>query len=73
MKQAVFPQKKVSTFLNKHFVLIMLNANDKLPNGYNFMGTPTFYVINESGKKMGMILGGSNADNFIKKLKDILR
>ena len=72
MKQVVFPQKKVTSFLKSHFVLAMLDImDDKTPSEYGYIGVPTFYIISPDGKKLGRILGGMSADNFIKKLKRI--
>jgi thioredoxin-related protein len=73
MKQVVFPQKKVATFLSSHFVPVVLDIeDDALPEGFGYIGVPTFYIISEKGKKLGMMLGGASADRFIKKLKEKL-
>ena len=70
MKQVVFPQKKVISFLSSHFVPVVLDIQtDKLPKGFGYIGVPTFYIISSKGKKIGMILGGSSAERFIAKLK----
>jgi len=71
MKQVVFPQKKVISFLSSHFVPVVLDIEDDiLPKGFGYIGVPTFYIISENGKKMGMMLGGMNAKRFVEKLKE---
>ncbi len=68
MKQVVFPQKKVTSFLKSHFVTLMLDVqSDKLPKGFSSIGVPTFFVLDKNGKKLGMILGGMSADKFIER------
>ncbi len=67
MKQVVFPQKKVVSMLKKNFVPIVLDVKDDvLPKGFDFIGVPTFYVIDENGKKIGVVLGGMSEEKFLK-------
>ncbi len=74
MKQVVFPQKKVADFLSSHFVLLMLDIEDNvLPKGFGYIGVPTFFIISENGKKIGIVLGGNDAKRFIKVLKTKLK
>ena len=73
MKQVVFPQKKVISFLSSHFVPVVLDIeDDTLPEGFGYIGVPTFYIISENGKKIGMMLGGADAKRFVEKLKEKL-
>ena len=70
MKQVVFPQKKVTSFLSSHFIPVVLDIqSDKLPKDFGYIGVPTFYIISQNGKKIGMVLGGSGAKRFVEKLK----
>ncbi len=70
MKQVVFPQKKVASFLSSHFITVALDIqSDKLPKDFGYIGIPTFYIISQKGKKIGILLGGSSAKRFIEKLK----
>ena len=70
IKQVVFPQKKVISYLKSNFVLAMLDIKkDKLPKEYKFIGIPTFFVIGEDGKKLGTLVGGMSADKFLASFK----
>ncbi len=70
MKQDVFTQKKVASFLSKHFIPVMLDIdNDMLPEGFSFFAVPTFYVVSEDGKLINRVVGGANAKQFIEYLK----
>jgi len=73
MKQVVFPQKKVTAFLSSHFVFVALDISDDiLPKGFGYIGVPTFYIISEQGKKIGMFLGGMSAKRFLTNLIAII-
>ena len=70
MKQVVFTQKKVTSYLESNFVLVMLDIKkDKLPKEYSFVGIPTYIVIGEDGKKLGTLVGSMSADKFLNSFK----
>jgi len=72
MKDVVFKNKKVSDYIQKHFIVLTLDIQkDKLPKGFNYIGIPTFFFIDKSAKQKHKIIGGDRADRFLKKLKAI--
>jgi len=74
MKQDVFTQKKVTGFLSKHFVSVMLDIDkDMLPEGFSFYAVPTFYVVDEKGKLIERVVGGADADQFLEYLGKVLK
>ena len=72
MKQDVFTQKKVASYLSKHFVPVMLDIDsDMLPEGFGFFAVPTFFVVSEKGKQIDKVVGGANAQGFLEYLKNV--
>ncbi len=70
MKQVVFTQKKVMNFLSRNFIPVDLDiSHDALPKGFNFIGIPTFFIINQNGKQIGMLVGGMRSSIFLNRLK----
>ncbi len=70
MKQVVFPQKKVMNFLSRNFIPVDLEiSHDTLPKGFKFIGIPTFFIVNQNGKQIGMLIGGMRSNIFLNKLK----
>ncbi len=72
MKNVVFKNKEVSKYIQKHFIVVGLDIQkDKLPKGFDYVGIPTFFFIQNNTKLIGKIIGGDRADRFFKKLKSI--
>jgi len=72
MKQAVLPQKEVANYLDKHFIPVMLEINDdRLPKGFSYYATPTFFVVSPDGKSVERVVGGANASQFLDYLKKV--
>ena len=72
MKEVVFKDKHVADYVQKHYVVLMLDIQkDTLPEGFEYEGIPTFFFIDKSAKEKGRIIGGSKADIFLKKLKAV--
>jgi len=70
MKEVVFKNKKVSEYIQEHFVVLTLDIQkDKLPEGFNFIGIPTFFFIDKNAKEKDKIIGGSKANIFLQNLK----
>ena len=70
MKNIVFKNKKVEAYIQKHFIVLTLDIQkDKLPKGFNYIGIPTFFLIDKNAKQIDKIIGGDRADRFLKKLK----
>ncbi len=70
MKQVVFTQKRVKTFLKQNFVTAMLDIKrDKLPKELKYIGIPTFFIISKDGRELGKLIGGMSADKFLNAFK----
>ena len=70
MKDVVFNNREVHNYLEKHFILLSLDVQkDKLPDGFKYMGIPTFFLIGKDTKERAKIIGGAKANKFLKKLK----
>jgi len=70
MKQDVFTQKNIASYLSKNFIPVVLDIDsDNLPKGFDYYAVPTFYVVGEDGKIINRIVGGANAKQFLEYLK----
>jgi len=70
MKQVVFKQKKVYTYVQENFVPVMLDIKkDKLPKDLKYIGIPTYFIISEDGKNLGSMVGAMDADKFLNAFK----
>ena len=60
MENIVFDDEKVKSLLFSNFVPVYLGIDkDKIPAEYKYVGTPTFYFLDVSGKKLGFRVGGA--------------
>nr|WP_042203639.1 hypothetical protein [Nitratifractor salsuginis] len=74
MEQAVLPQRDVANLLKKHFVLVVLDIDDDmLPEGFGYFAVPTFYVLDEHGKKLDRAVGGVGAEEFLDYLENFVK
>ena len=74
MKQKVFKENRVKSFLNQHFVILEKNVQkDDLPSGFEYFGIPTMFFIDRNGTSIGKIIGSSRAEPFLQQLKQILK
>ena len=70
MKDVVFKDNKVANYIQKHFIVLTLDVQkDKLPEGFDYIGIPTFFFIDTNARERHKIIGGDKADRFLKKLK----
>lgn len=71
MESVAFEDEVLSNYMNTHFILVKLDINnDRIPLHLKAYGTPTFYVLNPQGEKIGrQIVGGGKADAFLKLLQ----
>ena len=70
MKEVVFKNREVAAYIQKHFIVLSLDIQkDKLPDGFDFIGIPTFFFIDENATEKNRIVGGDKADKFLKSLK----
>jgi len=74
MEQAVLPQKDVANLIKKHFVLVVLDIDDDmLPEGFGYFAVPTFYIVDEHGKKLDRAVGGATTEEFLGYLKNFVK
>ena len=72
MKEVVFKDENVSTYIQKHFIVLTLDIQkDTLPKGFDYIGIPTFFFIDKNAEEKNRIIGGSKANIFLQKLKDL--
>ena len=70
MKDVVFKDKEVVNYVQKHFIVLTLDIQkDKLPEGFEYPGIPTFFFIDTNAKEKSKIIGGDKASKFLTKLK----
>ena len=70
MKEVVFKNKEVAGYIQKHFIVLSLDIQkDKLPEGFKYIGIPTFFFIGKDATEKNRIVGGDKADKFLKNLK----
>lgn len=74
MARDVFPQEKVGAFMNTSYVNIQIDMEKgegpELAKKWEVSAYPTFIIFNSNGQEIGRFLGGSNADEFIKRVGD---
>jgi len=72
MKEVVFKNKKVSTYMEKNFIVLLLDIQkDTLPNGFEYPGIPVFFFLDKNAKEKNKIVGGSKVNIFLQKLKAV--
>ena len=72
MKQKVFHDKEVESYLNRNFVVIEKNVHkNTLPEGDDFFGIPTMFFIDKEGNKIDTIVGSERSQPFLKDLHRI--
>lgn len=74
MEHIVFKNKDVKALIVDNFIPVYVDVNsDVVPKGFSYIGTPTFYFTDESGKQVSNRLdGGANAKDFTQKLNEVL-
>ena len=74
MKQKVFQDINVKSFMEKHFVVLEKNIDtDELPDGFKYFGIPTMFFINNKGEQVEKFIGSSRAEPFLNNLKKIMK
>jgi len=74
MKEVVFKDPVLSQYMQKHFKLLTFDITkdkSKLPNGYKYLGVPTFFFISPDGKLITKFEGSGNAKEFLSKIKEV--
>lgn len=76
MSGRVFPQEAVGNYFNKTFVNAKFDAEQgegiEIARKYGVKGYPTFLILNGEGQEVGRIVGGDDADAFIKKVQGVV-
>ena len=76
MSGRVFTQEKVGDYFNKTFVNAKFDAERgegmTIARKYRVEAYPTFLILNAEGKEVGRIVGGDDADAFIKKVQEVV-
>ena len=72
MKDVAFNKPQLNRYLQNNFVLLDLNVDkDDLPKGFDYVGIPTFFILDSSGKRVGKLVGGDKSLKFLERLKVI--
>ena len=74
MENIVFKNKNVKALIEDNFIPVYIDINnDFVPDGFSYIGTPTFYFTDANGKNITERLdGGANAKDFTQKLNEVL-
>ena len=74
MARDVFPQEQVGAFMNPKFVNIKIDMESEygapLAKRLQIQAYPTFVIFNAYAQEIGRFLGGSEAEEFIKKVDE---
>lgn len=72
MKAQVFTEKLIIEKFNKKFIGVQLELDfDDIPEGLDYVGTPTFHFLNKKGEKIHRIDGGKHAKSFSDALDSV--
>lgn len=75
MASEVFTQKKVGDYFNQTFINAKIDAEKgegiEVAKKYGVKAYPTFLLLNGDGVKVGEMIGGSPADDFIKEFQKL--
>ena len=73
MEANVYPQQKVGDYFNKYFVSAKYDAEQgegiEIARKYRVTAYPTYLLLDAEGNLVGKMVGGSPADDFIKKIE----
>lgn len=74
MQNIVFKDKKVQKLISDNFIAVHLDIyNDFIPEGFTYIGVPTFYFTYANGEKIAdKITGASNIKDFTLKVNSVL-
>ena len=72
MKENVFVDKDVETYINRNFVALNLNVYDEdVPHDLKVRVTPVFHFLDAEGKPVhAKLIGGKTAPFFLKLLQE---
>jgi thioredoxin-related protein len=65
MRDVVFVNKAVSEYMNENYILCKVDVQqDFMPQGFEVIGTPTFYFLDEDAKVLDVVVGAKNFKDF---------
>lgn len=73
MKDVAFENEELQRYINGYFILYIADYHDKstYPKDLTAFGTPTFYVLDTDGTRIGRaMVGGMSANVFLQRLKE---
>ncbi len=74
MARDVFPQEQVGSYMNPKFINLQIDMESDygapLAKQLQIQAYPTFVIFNADAKEIGRFLGGSSAEDFIKKVEE---
>lgn len=74
MKQKVFKDKQVKSFMDDNFVLLEKDINkDDLPKDFEYFGIPTMFFIDKQGNQVDKFVGSARAQKFLYLLQKIAK
>ena len=77
MANNVFTQKKVGDYFNSAFVNAKFDAEKgegiEVARKYGVKAYPTFLILDSKGNEIARIVGGANADDFLKMVQDKMK
>lgn len=72
MAAEIFPMEKVGAYMNPKFINLKIDMEGEygtpLAKKLQISAYPTFVIFNADAQEIGRIIGGSNADEFIKRV-----
>jgi thioredoxin-related protein len=71
MKEIVFDDDEIAEAVEAHFVPVLLDVNTHLLHGLSFIGTPTFYFLQQNGRRIERYDGGANQKEFMDLLRRV--
>lgn len=73
MANKIFPMAEVGEYMNPRFVSIKIDMEKgegpELASKFEISAFPTFIIFDKDGKETGRFLGGSDAPNFLARVK----
>lgn len=72
MKDIVFEDKLVNSYMQQKFEIVHVDVYEEgAPDGLEFFGTPTFYILDADENILKRVNGGQNATEFLQTLKSL--
>ena len=72
MEEVVFEDDNIVSELEMDFIPVHFDVKtDSFPKKLTYIGTPTFYFLNEKGEKIERLNGAANVKDFTGYMRDI--